>query len=233
MHRAFIEHVARLRGDPCLVGHLSQGLNERCARELAVIGEQYPFKPLKFLKKSLRLTFAEGIQMLQEAGHDVDPLGDFTTEMERTLGRLVHDKYHTDFYMLHRYPSEIRPFYTMPCPDDPRYSNSYDIFIRGEEIISGAQVRLGHCWRVMAWWAQNAWTFACSVSAYVRHTGLCAFASFCPCPISTVHSTCSASMTLHCLRSGRSRRAFLLIRSSRISTASSTAPHRMVVWALA
>lgn len=27
----------------------------------------------------------------------------------------------------------------MPCKDDERYSNSYDIFIRGEEIISGAQ----------------------------------------------------------------------------------------------
>ena len=27
----------------------------------------------------------------------------------------------------------------MPCADDPQYSNSYDVFIRGEEIISGAQ----------------------------------------------------------------------------------------------
>lgn len=45
-----------------------------------------------------------------------------------------------EFYMLHRYPSAVRPFYTMPCKDDPRYSCSFDIFIRGEEIISGAQV---------------------------------------------------------------------------------------------
>jgi len=27
----------------------------------------------------------------------------------------------------------------MPAPDDPDYSNSYDIFLRGEEICSGAQ----------------------------------------------------------------------------------------------
>jgi aspartyl-tRNA synthetase len=32
-----------------------------------------------------------------------------------------------------------RPFYTMPCADDPRFSNSYDVFLRGEEITSGAQ----------------------------------------------------------------------------------------------
>ncbi len=50
---------------------LTQGLNERCRHELEVIGEQFPFEPLKFLPKSLRLTFAEGIQMLQEAGYDV------------------------------------------------------------------------------------------------------------------------------------------------------------------
>lgn len=27
----------------------------------------------------------------------------------------------------------------MPAPDDPTVSNSFDVFIRGEEIISGAQ----------------------------------------------------------------------------------------------
>ena len=32
-----------------------------------------------------------------------------------------------------------RPFYTMPCPNNPKFSNSYDLFIRGEEIVSGAQ----------------------------------------------------------------------------------------------
>ena len=41
--------------------------------------------------------------------------------------------------MLTRYPKNARPFYTMPAPDDPNYTNSFDIFIRGEEIISGAQ----------------------------------------------------------------------------------------------
>lgn len=33
----------------------------------------------------------------------------------------------------------VRPFYTMPNKEDDRYSNSYDVFMRGEEIISGAQ----------------------------------------------------------------------------------------------
>jgi len=41
--------------------------------------------------------------------------------------------------MLDQYPSAVRPFYTMPSPLDPRLSNSYDFFIRGQEILSGAQ----------------------------------------------------------------------------------------------
>lgn len=33
----------------------------------------------------------------------------------------------------------LRPFYTMPDPNNPMLSNSYDFFMRGEEILSGAQ----------------------------------------------------------------------------------------------
>ncbi|XP_013593648.1 PREDICTED: aspartate--tRNA ligase 2, cytoplasmic-like [Brassica oleracea var. oleracea] len=114
-------------------------INENCQKELEAIRKQYPFQPLKFLPKTLKLTFAEGIQMLKEAGVQADPLGDLNTETERKLGELVREKYDTEFYILHRYPSAVRPFYTMPCADDPNYSNSFDVFIRGEEIISGAQ----------------------------------------------------------------------------------------------
>lgn len=41
--------------------------------------------------------------------------------------------------MLDKFPLAVRPFYTMPDPNREGYSNSYDFFIRGEEIISGAQ----------------------------------------------------------------------------------------------
>jgi len=119
--------------------HMFDGFNQRFGRQLEVIAQQYPFEPLQYLRKTLKLTFAEGIQMLHDAGIEVDPMEDLSTANERELGRLVKEKYNTDFYFLHRYPLTIRPFYTMPCPDDPRYSNSFDIFIRGEEIISGAQ----------------------------------------------------------------------------------------------
>lgn len=62
-----------------------------------------------------------------------------STETEKALGRMVREKYDTDFYMLYGYPVSARPFYTMLDPHDPRFTNSYDFFMRGEEITSGAQ----------------------------------------------------------------------------------------------
>jgi aspartyl/asparaginyl-tRNA synthetase len=51
----------------------------------------------------------------------------------------VKEKYDTDFFVLDQFPLEIRPFYTMPSATDSKLSNSYDFFMRGEEIMSGAQ----------------------------------------------------------------------------------------------
>lgn len=72
-------------------------------------------------------------------------------------------QYSTDFFILDKYPLAVRPFYTMPDPNNPvseirimkwllqfqslyaiallfqKSSNSYDMFMRGEEILSGAQ----------------------------------------------------------------------------------------------
>ena len=77
--------------------------------------------------------------MLREAGVEMDDLEDLNTAKERKLGQLVKEKYGTDFFILTRFPAAVRPFYSMPCPDDSNYANSFDVFMRGEEIISGAQ----------------------------------------------------------------------------------------------
>ncbi|KDP23760.1 hypothetical protein JCGZ_23593 [Jatropha curcas] len=115
-------------------------LNENCKEELEVVQRQYPFETLKYLRNTLRLRYEEGIQMLKEAGAEIDPYKKLNTVVERKLGQLILEKYGTEFYMLHRCPLAARSFYTMPCYDDAKYSNSFDAFIRGEKIISGAQL---------------------------------------------------------------------------------------------
>ncbi len=120
--------------------YIFDGLNTRFKRELEIISQQYPFEPLKYCRPALRITFKEGIDLLRAAGHaDARYDEDISTPQEKALGKIIAEKYGTDFYMMDKYPLSARPFYTMPCPENPELSNSYDLFIRGEEIVSGAQ----------------------------------------------------------------------------------------------
>jgi len=114
-------------------------INKHCQAELAAVNKQYAFEPLMYKKETLILSFAEAVALLREAGEQMGDFDDFSTPQEKKLGRIVKEKYQTEFYIVDRYPLSVRPFYTMPCSDDARYSNSYDVFLRGEEITSGAQ----------------------------------------------------------------------------------------------
>jgi len=114
-------------------------LPKRYAAEIATVQRQYPTEEFLVPEQPVCLHFKEAVQMLRDAGYEVEDLDDLSTETERALGKLVRDKYHTDFYMLDKFPLGIRPFYTMPDPADKNYSNSYDYFMRGQEILSGAQ----------------------------------------------------------------------------------------------
>lgn len=116
-----------------------KGLRDRYSREIEAVGQQYKVEAFKFLEPPLILQFAEGVAMLREAGVETGDEEDLSTPNEKLLGRLVKAKYDTDFYILDKFPLAIRPFYTMPDPNNPMYSNSYDMFMRGEEILSGAQ----------------------------------------------------------------------------------------------
>jgi len=119
--------------------HIFEGLEARYATEMAVIREQYHSEPVQFTDEPCIIHWDEGIAMIKEAGFDVgDGMQDLSGAQELALGAAVKAKYGTDFFMLDQYPSSIRPFYTMPM-EDRRYSNSYDMFIRGQEICSGAQ----------------------------------------------------------------------------------------------
>jgi len=120
--------------------HIFTGLETRHAKELAVIREQYHSEPVTFTDEPCVIHWPEAQEILTEKGFDMgDGMGDLNGAMELALGEAIKEKYGTDFFMLDKYPSEIRPFYTMPDPDDGRFSNSYDMFIRGLEICSGAQ----------------------------------------------------------------------------------------------
>jgi len=119
--------------------YIFQHIEKNHKHELAAVANQYPFEPLKYRKDTLVISFPEAISMLRAAGIETGDHEDFSTPNEKLLGRLVRAKYDTDFYVIDQYPITARPFYTMLSATDKLYTNSYDVFVRGEEITSGSQ----------------------------------------------------------------------------------------------
>uniref|UniRef100_A0A914XNB2 Aspartate--tRNA ligase, cytoplasmic n=1 Tax=Plectus sambesii TaxID=2011161 RepID=A0A914XNB2_9BILA len=116
-----------------------KGIQQNYQHEIETVRKQYPSEPFEFVEPALILKYTEGVAMLREAGVNMEDDADLSTPDEKLLGKLVKDKYKTDFYILDKYPLAVRPFYTMPDATNAKYSNSYDMFMRGEEILSGAQ----------------------------------------------------------------------------------------------
>jgi nondiscriminating aspartyl-tRNA synthetase len=134
-----------------LMLYIFNGLRTRYGRETDLVRSIYSVEEFKLPEAGNvpRLPFSEGIQMLRDDGVEIGEFDDLSTPDEKRLGALVLKKYGTDFYVLDKYPLAIRPFYTMPSAEtqaayDPKNpnagtSNSYDFFMRGQEIMSGAQ----------------------------------------------------------------------------------------------
>ena len=120
--------------------HIFNGLETRWSKELAIIREQYASEPVTFTDEPCVIHWPEAMSILKENGFDMgNELQDLSGAMELSLGKVIKEKYGADFFMLDQYPAQIRPFYTMPSPNDEQFSNSYDMFLRGQEICSGAQ----------------------------------------------------------------------------------------------
>jgi aspartyl/asparaginyl-tRNA synthetase len=85
------------------------------------------------------IDYPEAVRLINESGLEMGELDDLKNEHEIRLGEIVKERYNSDIVIVNKYPACLRPFYTMLDISDPNYTNSYDILLRGQEILSGAQ----------------------------------------------------------------------------------------------
>jgi aspartyl/asparaginyl-tRNA synthetase len=89
----------------------------------------------------LRMKFDHAIELLRDFGvlseAEAKTVNDLSSAQEKKLGELIKARYGVDLYIVDQYHLSARPFYTMPLGD--KHSRSFDMFLRGEEICSGAQ----------------------------------------------------------------------------------------------
>lgn len=91
-------------------------------------------QPLLHIYPSPRIPFSDAVKWLREAGYEMGDEDDFkwafscsydigliglnSTEKERVLGKIMKEKYKTEFYIVDQFPLKVRPFYTMPSATD-------------------------------------------------------------------------------------------------------------------
>ncbi|PKI82595.1 aspartate--tRNA ligase [Malassezia vespertilionis] len=128
-----------------MLKHIFTVLRNDCDPLLQRIRQHFPSSELVWRDETLILPFSEGVRMLCESGYrsedgmEPDVHEDLQTRAEIRLGELVKERYGTDYYILDKFPTAARPFYALPDENDPQFTNSFDIFVRGQEICTGGQ----------------------------------------------------------------------------------------------
>lgn len=64
---------------------------------------------------------------------------DMEPEEERLISRYISEEFGSDFVFVTNYPTKKRPFYTMRSPENPEYTEGFDLLFRGIEITTGGQ----------------------------------------------------------------------------------------------
>ncbi|MFD2079443.1 nondiscriminating aspartyl-tRNA synthetase [Actinopolymorpha cephalotaxi] len=124
-HRDVMEVVSSV------VGGMLAAVGERAPAALDRLGVELPKLPPRIPE----LHFADALALV---GADPDE-PDLAPAHERAIGEWALREHGSDFVFVVGYPMRKRPFYTHPQPDDPRWSNSFDLLFRGVELVTGGQ----------------------------------------------------------------------------------------------
>jgi nondiscriminating aspartyl-tRNA synthetase len=106
-------------------------IRRSAADEAALVGADLPDVP----EEIPIVHFRDALQLV---GADPDE-PDLAPEQERQLGRWAKQMFGSDILAVEGYPTNKRPFYTHPQPDDPYWTNSFDLIFRGLELVTGGQ----------------------------------------------------------------------------------------------
>jgi nondiscriminating aspartyl-tRNA synthetase len=64
---------------------------------------------------------------------------DLMPEDEREIAKWAYEEHSSDLVTITHFPTKKRAFYSMPDPQNPEFSLSYDLLYKGLEVSSGAQ----------------------------------------------------------------------------------------------
>lgn len=112
-----------------------KALKKECSEELNELGAELKVPKIPIQRIEVR----KALEILREEGLDLPPDSDIPSEGEEMLYQHLKKNTGEEFFFLTRYPTAIRPFYTMPLDSDPTLTRGFDLIYRGMEVTTGSQ----------------------------------------------------------------------------------------------
>lgn len=111
-------------------------VQKKCGEEMELLGVEKSLVGAKIP----RLTMREAQEIIFErTGVDHRQEIDLMPEDEKEICLWSREKYNSDLVVITHFPTKKRAFYSLPDPENPEYSLSYDLLYKGLEIASGSQ----------------------------------------------------------------------------------------------
>lgn len=111
-------------------------VSEKCPNELDLYQANLPKVSRPFPK--IKMREAQEI-IFQRTGRDNRLEPDLEPEDEREICQWALEEYGSELIFITHYPTQKRPFYTYPDPQNPNYTLSFDLLGRGLEWVTGGQ----------------------------------------------------------------------------------------------
>ncbi|MFZ5436790.1 MAG: aspartate--tRNA(Asn) ligase [Bacillota bacterium] len=116
-----------------LLEYMMNYLAETCKKSLDTLQVKLPS-----VGEIPRMRLSEVQEILAKQGKS-SPEGNLDPEGERLISKYVREQMQSDWLFITHYPASKRPVYTMPDPDNPGLTRSFDLLFRGLEVTTGGQ----------------------------------------------------------------------------------------------
>ena len=117
-----------------MLKYLIENIKNDCKEELKTLNVE-----LKVPENIPRIDIKELKKMLAKEGKKLGEDDDLDAEAEQMVGKIVEEKYKSEFVFVINYPFAKRPFYHMRPENDKKGTRSFDLLWKGVEIATGAQ----------------------------------------------------------------------------------------------
>ncbi len=119
-----------------LIKYIFEKVVKDCASELKLYDTSIP--QIGEIIPRIRMREAQEI-IFKRTGVDHRQEKDLMPEDEREITKWAMEEHKSEIVFVTHYPTSKRPFYTMPDPDDPEYTLSFDVIGKGVEWLTGGQ----------------------------------------------------------------------------------------------